>query len=89
MKEILQDIQSRIKGLSKPEDFHNYGVLFNYSSQELIDYCFEEASPASYYCIYEVLQKVSKKEAHDRALALLNQMGIPEPEKRKLAFPVV
>lgn len=74
-KEILQDIQSRIKGLSKPEDFHNYGVLFNYSSQELIDYCFEEASPASYYCVYEILQKVSKKEGFFGTKKLLDSIS--------------
>lgn len=74
-KEILQDIQSRIKGLSKPEDYHIYGVLFNYSPQKLIDYCLEEASPASYYCVYEILQKVSKKEGFFGTKKLLDSIS--------------
>lgn len=74
-KEILQDIQSRIKGLSKPEDYHIYGVLFNYSPQKLIDYCLEEASPASYYCVYEILQKVSKKEGSFGTKKLLDSIS--------------
>ena len=32
-------------------------------------------------------ENVSKKEAHARALALMNQMGIPEPEKRINQYP--
>ena len=81
-KEILQDIQSRIKGLSKPEDYHIYGVLFNYSPQKLIDYCLEEASPASYYCVYEILQKVSKKEGFFGTKKLLDSISEKINESR-------
>lgn len=61
-KDMLSFVRSRISGLSRPEDYHIYGSLFNFSSKDLIDYCLENITPASYYCIYEVIQKISKKE---------------------------
>lgn len=61
-KENLLYIQSRINGLPKPEDYHIYGSIFNLSSKDLIDYCLENITPASYFCIYEVIKKISKKE---------------------------
>ena len=56
-KEDLSIIRNKVKGLSKPEDIHLFGSLLNYTPQELIDYCLDSISPASYYCIYEILQK--------------------------------
>ena len=61
-KDMLSFIKSKISGLSRPDDYHIYGSIFNFSSEDLIDYCLEHVTPASYYCIYEVLQKISKKE---------------------------
>lgn len=61
-KENLLYIQSRINGLPKPEDYHIYGSIFNLSSKDLIDYCLENITPASYFCIYEVIKNISKKE---------------------------
>ena len=66
-KDMLSFIKSRISGLSRPEDYHVYGSIFNFSSEDLIDYCLENITPASYYCIYEVIQKISKKEGGTRA----------------------
>ena len=66
-KDILSFIKSRISDFSRPEDYHAYGSIFNFSSEDLIDYCLENITPASYYCIYEVIQKISKKEGGTRA----------------------
>ena len=66
-KDMLSFIKSKISGLSRPEDYQIYGSLFNFSSEDLIDYCLEHVTPASYYCIYEVLQKISKKEGASSA----------------------
>ena len=74
-KENLLYIQSRINGLPKPEDYHIYGSIFNLSSKDLIDYCLENITPASYYCIYEVLQKVSKKEGFFGTKKLLDSIS--------------
>ena len=61
-KDMLSFMKSRIRSLSRPEDYHIYGSIFSLSSEDLIDYCLENITPASYYCIYEVIQKISKKE---------------------------
>ena len=66
-KDMLSFIKSRISDFSRPEDYHAYGSIFNFSSEDLIDYCLENITPASYYCIYEVIQKISKKEGGTRA----------------------
>jgi len=66
-KDMLSFIKSKINGLSRPEYYQIYGSIFNYSSEDLINYCLEHVTPASYYCIYEVLQKISKKEGASRA----------------------
>ena len=66
-KDMLSFIKSRISDYSRPEDYHAYGSIFNFSSEDLIDYCLENITPASYYCIYEVIQKISKKEGGTRA----------------------
>ena len=66
-KDMLSFIKSKISDFSRPEDYHAYGSIFNFSSEDLIDYCLENITPASYYCIYEVIQKISKKEGGTRA----------------------
>ena len=58
----LSLVESAGKNLSQPEHYHILGALLNYTPQELIEFCLNNASPASYYCIYEVLQKYRKKE---------------------------
>lgn len=60
-KDILSFIKSRITTLSTPEDYHTYGDILKYSQEDLIDYCLSNPSPASYYCIYEILQDFKKK----------------------------
>lgn len=60
-KDDLSIIQNKVKGLSKPEDIHLYGLLLNYTSRVLIDYCLDNISSASYYCIYEILLKEYEK----------------------------
>ena len=55
-------VKSAGKNLSQPEHYHILGALLNYTPQDLIEFCLNNASPASYYCIYEVLQKYQKKE---------------------------
>ena len=66
-KDMLSFIRSKINGLSRPEDYHRFGAILNFSSEDLIDYCLEHITPASYYCIYEVLQMMSKKEGMSSA----------------------
>lgn len=61
-QEDLSLVKSAGKNLSQPEHYHILGALLNYTPQELIEFCLNNASPASYYCIYEVLQKYQKKE---------------------------
>jgi len=53
----LSLVKSAGKSLSQPEYFHILGAILNYTPQDLIEFCLNNASPASYYCIYEVLQK--------------------------------
>lgn len=61
-QEDLSLVKSAGKSLSQPEHFHILGALLNYTPQNLIEFCLNNASPASYYCIYEVFQKIHQRE---------------------------
>ena len=56
-KEDLYVLKNVGENLSQPEHIHILGAILNYAPQDLIEFCLENASYASYYCIYEVLQK--------------------------------
>ena len=60
-KDDLSVVRSRSKDMSQPEHYHLLGDMLNYTPKDLIDFCLSNASAASYYCIYEVLQKCYKK----------------------------
>lgn len=62
----LSFLQNNVKGLSKPENIHLYGSLMNFTPRILIDYCLDNISPASYYCIYEILQNEYEEESRNR-----------------------
>ena len=61
-EEIMSIIQAEIQNLSRPEYYHLYGKLLDYSPKDMINYCLDNKSITSYYCIYEILQERSKIE---------------------------
>ena len=63
-QEDLSIVKNIGKDFSKPEHIHILGTILNYTHEDLIDFCLENASIASYYCIYEILQKCYKKEGY-------------------------
>lgn len=73
--DMLSFIKSKINGMSSPKDYHLFGEIFNYSSEDLIEYCLEHITPASYYCIYEVIQKLSKKEGMTSARKMVGSIS--------------
>lgn len=88
----LSLVKSAGKGLSQPEYFHILGAILNYAPQDLIEFCLNNASPASYYCIYEVLQKNYKAGSNsvnkliDSISTRLENGGIMGKLIRKLIF---
>ncbi len=70
-KEDLYVLKNVGKNLSQPEHIHILGAILNYAPQDLIEFCLEIASYASYYCIYEVLQKCYNKEGYFRVNKLI------------------
>ena len=76
-QEDLSVVKGVGEGLSQPEHLHLLGEILNYTPQELIELCLKIASPASYYCIYEVLQKCYKKEGYFMVSKLI---GILSPD---------
>lgn len=61
-KNDLSVVKESGKDLSQPEHIHILGAILNYTPQDLIDFCLENASTASYYCIYEILKKCYKND---------------------------
>ena len=61
-KDDLSIVKDSSKDLSLPEHIHILGEILNYTSKDLIDFCLEKASVASYYCIYEILKKCYKND---------------------------
>lgn len=59
-QEDLSVVKKIGRDLSQPEHIHILGAILNYTPQDLIDFCLENASTASYYCIYEILKKCYK-----------------------------
>ena len=88
----LSLVKSAGKGLSQPEYFHILGAILNYAPQDLIEFCLNNASPASYYCIYEVLQNNYKAGSNsvnkliDSISPRLENGGIMGKLIRKLIF---
>ena len=72
---ILSVIQNKIGELPNPEYYHLYGELLNYSSQDLIEYCLRKGTAASYYCIYEILQQISKRQDHSSVRKLATSIS--------------
>lgn len=61
-KDDLSIVKDSSKDLSLPEHIHILGEILNYTPKDLIDFCLEKASVASYYCIYEILKKCYKND---------------------------
>ncbi len=91
-QEDLSLVKSAGKGLSQPEYFHILGAILNYDPQDLIEFCLNNASPASYYCIYEVLLNNYKAGSNsvnkfiDSISPRLENGGIAGKLIRKLIF---
>lgn len=61
--------------LSRPEYFHMLGEMLHYTRQDLIRFCLDNASAASYYCIYEVLRKCYRDEGPSYANKLIDSIS--------------
>lgn len=59
-QEDLSLVKSTAKSLSQPEHFHMWGEILKYTPINLILFCLNHNSVASYYSIYEVFQKSYK-----------------------------
>lgn len=61
-EEIKTKLINSIKSFSQPELYHKYLDILGYNINERIEYCIEQDNAAAYYCVYEMLLKVQKKE---------------------------
>ena len=73
-KEDLSAIKNASFSLSKPEHFQILGEILKFTPQNLINYCLDNDSEASYYCIYEVLNKCYKDEGINSVRMLVDSI---------------
>ena len=71
IQKVIDNYNAQIEN-AKYADFSNYGV-------EIIDYIKDKASKMVY--------KVTKTMAKDKAISLMEEVGIPEPRKRYKQYP--
>ncbi|MBU1093791.1 MAG: ABC transporter ATP-binding protein [Firmicutes bacterium] len=75
------DVQSKkvaLKNVSKDSDQY---AVYHHEFKESLD------AKRSNRELYRRRFKVTKKEAYERAITIMNEVGIPEPEKRFMQYP--
>lgn len=72
--EDIEIVRYRITEFSNPEHIHIYGAILNYDYNDLIYFCLDNDSGASYYCIYEILQKIHSKEGISNVIKMLDSI---------------
>lgn len=70
--EIKEEIARSINSFSRPEQYFKLCDMLGMNINESIEYCIKQSNAASYYCVYEMLLKVHKKEGYFAVCKLIN-----------------
>lgn len=70
--EIKEKIVKSTNSFSQPDQYFKLCDMLGMNINELIEYCLEQSNAASYYCVYETLLKVHKKEGDFAVNKLIN-----------------